>query len=466
MTVPQDNDKLYRVERDSIGEIPVPAHAYYGVQSLRASHNFPITMHPMHPVLIANLARVKKAAARTNVAVGELEPEIGRAIVAACDEILNDQFRHEFIVDAIQGGAGTSANMNVNEVIANRAIEILGGEKGDYSIVHPNDHVNRSQSTNDVFPTAGRLATIEMLNPFIEALQHLIEVQERKAAEFHDIFKMGRTEMQDAVPMRMSQSFLAVASALTRDIFKTREAEQSLYYVNLGGTAIGTGMNASPAYRALIVPELSRVCGIELKQAPNLIDATQNLDDFIDASAAIKSCAVTLNKWASDLRILSSGPATGFNELNLPGVQNGSSIMPGKVNPVIPEAVSQVAFNCIGNDLTITLAAANGQLELNAFEPVLFYKIFETIDTMTNIISIFADQCIAGITVNRKHVREQLEKSTYLATAISPVLGYSVSADLAKKSLRTQTPMSKLILEQGLLSAKELKELADLDKLC
>ncbi len=462
----KSNQSAFRLERDSIGEMPVPSHVYYGVQSLRASLNFPISKHPMHEVLIMNLARVKKACARANMTTGEISPVIGRAIVAACDEILNGHLHSEFIVDAIQGGAGTSANMNANEVIANRAIEILGGEKGDYSVVHPNDHVNRSQSTNDVFPTAGRLATIELLQPLILCLKHLIEVQEAKAAEFHTIYKIGRTEMQDAVPMRVGQAFSAVASALRRDISKIREAEHSLYYVNLGGTAIGTGINASKAFRSAVVPELSQVCGVELMLAPDLIDATQNLDDFIDVSASIKGCAVTLNKWASDLRLLSSGPATGFNEMNLPPVQNGSSIMPGKINPVIPEAVNQVAFNVIGNDLTITMAASGGQLELNAFEPVLFYKLFESLDTMTNILSIFADQCIAGIELNVAHITEQLESSTYLATVISPVLGYSVSSDLAKESLRTGRSMRSLILENGLMTVEELSELSDLDKLC
>lgn len=466
MSVVMSKDGAFRIEHDSIGEMPVPSHVYYGVQSLRASLNFPISKHPMHEVLIMNLARVKKACARANMATGELRSDIGRAIVAACDEILNGQLLNEFIVDAIQGGAGTSANMNANEVIANRAIELLGGEKGDYSLVHPNDHVNRSQSTNDVFPTAGRLGTIELLNPLIDSLQHLIHVQEAKAAEFHNIYKISRTEMQDAVPMRVGQAFSAVASALRRDINKIREAEHSLYYVNLGGTAIGTGINASQAYREAVVPELSRVCGVELQQAPDLIDATQNLDDFIDVSAAIKGCAVTLNKWASDLRLLSSGPATGFNEMNLPAVQNGSSIMPGKINPVIPEAVNQVAFTVIGNDLTITMAAANGQLELNAFEPVLFDKLYESLDTMTNILSIFADQCIAGIELNVQHITEQLESSTYLATVVSPVLGYQVSSDLAKESLRTGRSMRSLILKNELLTPEELANLSDLDKLC
>lgn len=458
--------KTFRIESDSIGELAVPYHAYYGVQSLRASMNFPITKHVIHPVLVANLARIKKAAARTNVLTGELKAEKGRVIIAACDEVLNGHFSSEFIVDAIQGGAGTSANMNANEVIANRANEMMGGEKGTYEFIHPNDHVNRSQSTNDVFPTAGRLSVIELLNPFIDSLQHLINVLDAKAAEFHNVFKIGRTQLQDAVPMRLGQNFAAYASALRRDIVKIREAEQSLYSVNLGGTAIGTGILASEAYRKQIVPELSQVCGIELKQADNLIDATQNVDDFIDVSAAIKSCATTLNKCANDLRLLSSGPATGIREINLPAVQNGSSIMPGKVNPVIPEAVNQVAFNVMGNDVTITLAASNGQLELNAFEPVLFYKIFESLDTMTNIVRVFADHCIRDITANTELMEKNLENSTYLATVVSKVIGYKEGASLAKESLQTGIPMRQLILDRKLMTKEELDTLADLNLLC
>ena len=461
-----NEDNGFRIESDSVGELPVKSHAYYGVQSLRASLNFPITHQTIHPALVANLARVKKACARTNIQVGELDPKLGRAIIAACDEILNGYWQSEFIVDAIQGGAGTSANMNANEVIANRAIEILGGTKGDYALVHPNDHVNRSQSTNDVFPTAGRLAVIELMKPLIDVLDHLIQVLDRKAEEFHTTYKLARTQLQDAVPMRLGQTFSSIASALRRDIKKTREAEKSLYVVNLGGTAIGTGINAPEAFRLNVVKELSQVCGIELSQAKNLMDATQNLDDFIGISAALKSIAVTLNKCANDLRLMSSGPKGGLGEINLPAVQSGSSIMPGKVNPVIPEAVNQVAFNVMGNDVTITLAASNGQLELNAFEPVLFYNIFESIDTMTNIISIFADQCISGITANLDVLEKDLENSTYLATVLAPVIGYQKGTSLAKKSIATGIPLRKLILEDGVLAEDELNELGDLDKFC
>lgn len=456
----------FRLESDSIGEIPVPSHVYYGVQSLRASLNFPITKRPIHSALINNLARVKKACARANAKTSELEPERARAIVAACDEILNGHLHSEFIVDAIQGGAGTSANMNANEVIANRAIEILGGNKGDYSIIHPNDHVNRSQSTNDVFPTAGRLAVLELLSPLLIVLEHLIQVIDAKAAEYHEVYKLARTQLQDAVPMRLGDSFSSVSSALRRDIRKTKEAETSLYSVNLGGTAIGTGINASLAYRSIVVEELSQVCGVSLKQADNLIDATQNLDDFIEVSASLKSIAVTLNKFANDLRLMSSGPNAGLNEINLPAAQNGSSIMPGKVNPVIPEAVNQVAFNVIGNDVTITMAAASGQLELNAFEPVLFYRLFESIETMTNIISIFADQCIAGITVNEDVLEKDINLSTYLATVLAPVIGYQKAANLAKQSLKSKIPMRDLILEENILSEEELSNLDNLDLIC
>ncbi len=450
-----------RFESDSIGELAVPKNAYYGVQSLRASMNFPITEKKIHKNLVINLARIKKAAAFANAKIGELDPEIARKIIAACDEIINGYYYSEFIVDAIQGGAGTSANMNANEVIANRAIELMGGVKGDYSIIHPNDHVNRSQSTNDVFPTAGRLTTLELIEPMLQALKYLIDTIEAKAKEFYPVFKIGRTQLQDAVPIRLGQSFSAVASALNRDIAKVRQAMQALQIVNLGGTAIGTGINAPLAYREIVVDELSRVCGIPLKPAPDLIDATQNLDDFIEISGALKSISVTVNKFANDLRLLSSGPVAGLNEINLPPVQNGSSIMPGKVNPVIPEAVNQVCFNVMGNDVTITMAASNGQLELNAFEPVLFYKLFESIDTMKNILMIFADQCVAGITVNPDVMKHNLDHSTYLATALAPVLGYQMTAELAKEAISRKVSMRKIILERGILTEAQLDEIAD-----
>ena len=450
----------YRMERDSIGELPVPEHVYYGVQSLRASKNFPITGNRLHPELIRNLARVKKACARANQAAGILDENIARAIVSACDDILNDLWHEQFIVDAIQGGAGTSANMNANEVIANIATERMGGRRGDYNPVHPNDHVNMSQSTNDVFPTAGKLSVISLVNVFVKVLEDFIPKLDAKAAEFNEVYKMGRTQLQDAVPMRLGQSFSAAASALRRNMEHLKSIEKTLYTVNLGGTAIGTGINASPVYMDLVVPMLADVSGIELEQAENLIDATQNLDSFVMISGAVKAAAVTLSKFANDLRILSSGPRTGFNELNLPPVQNGSSIMPGKINPVIPEAVSQVAFSVIGNDVTITMAAEGGQLELNAFEPVLFYKLFESLDTRSQVVHVFGKDCIDGITANKEDITERLENSTYLATVLSKTIGYERSATLAHEAEKAGKSIREMALIMEVVTEEELERLA------
>ena len=357
----------YRTERDSIGTKAVPEDVYYGVQSLRAAENFHITGLFMHPEIINSLAYIKKAAAITNCEAGLLDKKMTNAIVEACDEILAGKLHKDFIVDPIQGGAGTSINMNANEVIANRAIEILGGEKGDYSVVNPNDHVNCSQSTNDVIPTAGKMTSLRLLHRTKKELVRLHEALEKKAAEFDHVLKMGRTQMQDAVPIRLGQEFKAYSVAIMRDIHRMDKAMDEMRTVNMGGTAVGTGLNADPRYLRRIVPNLSEISGMDLVQAFDLIDATQNLDAFVAVSGAVKACAVTLSKIANDLRLMSSGPRAGFGEINLPARQNGSSIMPGKVNPVIPEVVNQVAFNIIGNDMTITMAAEAGQLELNAF---------------------------------------------------------------------------------------------------
>ena len=337
----------------------------------------------MHELLIVSLAQIKKASAMANKHAGTLDAKIADAIIAASDEVINGKLHDQFIVDAIQGGAGTSANMNANEVIANRAIEILGGQKGDYSIVHPNDHVNMAQSTNDVYPSAGKLAILALLPGALHQLNRLYEALEIKAKEFDDVVKMGRTQLQDAVPIRLGQSFHAYASAIQRDIKRLHKASKDMCVVNMGATAIGTAINVSADYLDHIVDDLREVTKFPLIQSEDLIDGTQNLDGFVNVSGIIKTCAVTLSKMSNDLRLMSSGPRTGLAEINLPPKQNGSSIMPGKVNPVIPEVMSQVAFNIIGNDMCITMAAEAGQLELNAFEPVLFYNLFESIETLT-----------------------------------------------------------------------------------
>ena len=372
----------YRVERDSIGVKDIPEDVYYGVQSLRAAENFHITGLNMHPEIINSLAYIKKAAAITNCEVGLLEKKKAQAIVQACDEIVSGKFHNEFIVDPVQGGAGTSLNMNANEVIANRAIEILGGKKGDYTIINPNDDVNCGQSTNDVIPTAGKMTSLRLLQNLKKQLLRLYDALNEKATEFDHIIKMGRTQMQDAVPIRLGQEFKAYSVAIMRDIHRMDKAMDEMRTLNMGGTAIGTGINADEGYLRRIVPNLTEISGMDFIQAFDLIDSTQNLDPFVAVSGAVKACAVTLSKMSNDLRLMSSGPRTGFGEINLPAKQNGSSIMPGKVNPVIPEVVNQVAFNIIGNDVTITMAAEAGQLELNAFEPIIFYCMFQYIDTL------------------------------------------------------------------------------------
>ena len=383
-----ENEMEFRVEKDSIGTKDVPENVYYGVQSLRAAENFHITGLNMHPEIINSLAYIKKAAAITNCEAGLLDKRRTQAIVQACDEILEGKFREYFIVDPIQGGAGTSLNMNANEVIANRAIEILGGKKGDYSVVNPNDHVNCGQSTNDVIPTAGKMTSLRLLKKLKKQLLRLHSALEQKADEFDSVIKMGRTQLQDAVPIRLGQEFKAYSVAILRDLNRMDKAMDEMRTLNMGGTAVGTGLNADESYLRRIVPNLSEISGMDLVQAYDLIDATQNLDSFVAVSGAVKACAVTLSKIANDLRLMSSGPRAGFGEINLPAKQNGSSIMPGKVNPVIPEVVNQVAFNAIGNDMTITMAAEAGQLELNAFEPIIFYCLFQSIDTIAYAVNM------------------------------------------------------------------------------
>lgn len=450
---------IYRNEQDSIGSREVPEDVYYGVQSLRAAENFHITGLYMHPEIINSLACIKKAAAITNCEAGLLDKKIANAIVKACDEIIAGKLHENFIVDPIQGGAGTSLNMNANEVIANRAIEILGGEKGDYSIVNPNDHVNCSQSTNDVIPTAGKMTSLRLLTRTKKELRRLYEALCQKAEEFDHVLKMGRTQMQDAVPIRLGQEFKAYSVAIMRDINRMDKAMDEMRTLNMGGTAVGTGLNADPVYLRRIVPNLAEISGMELVQAFDLIDATQNLDPFVAVSGAVKACAVTLSKIANDLRLMSSGPRAGFHEINLPEKQNGSSIMPGKVNPVIPEVVNQVAFNIIGNDVTITMAAEAGQLELNAFEPIVFYCMFQSIYTLGYAVHTFVDNCVSGITANENRCRYLVENSVGIITAICPHVGYQKAAEIAKKAIQSGESVRDLILKEGILKKEELDEI-------
>ena len=450
---------IYRNEQDSIGSREVPEDVYYGVQSLRAAENFHITGLYMHPEIINSLACIKQAAAITNCEAGLLDKKIANAIVKACDEIIAGKLHENFIVDPIQGGAGTSLNMNANEVIANRAIEILGGEKGDYSIVNPNDHVNCSQSTNDVIPTAGKMTSLRLLTRTKKELRRLYEALCQKAEEFDHVLKMGRTQMQDAVPIRLGQEFKAYSVAIMRDINRMDKAMDEMRTLNMGGTAVGTGLNADPVYLRRIVPNLAEISGMELVQAFDLIDATQNLDPFVAVSGAVKACAVTLSKIANDLRLMSSGPRAGFHEINLPEKQNGSYIMPGKVNQVIPEVVNQVDFNIIGNDVTITMAAEAGQLELNAFEPIVFYCMFQSIDTLGYAVHTFVDNCVSGITANENRCRYLVENSVGIITAICPHVGYQKAAEIAKKAIQSGESVRDLILKEGILKKEELDEI-------
>ena len=456
-----ENEMEFRVEKDSIGTKDVPENVYYGVQSLRAAENFHITGLNMHPEIINSLAYIKKAAAITNCEAGLLDKRRTQAIVQACDEILEGKFREDFIVDPIQGGAGTSLNMNANEVIANRAIEILGGKKGDYSVVNPNDHVNCGQSTNDVIPTAGKMTSLRLLKKLKKQLLRLHSALEQKADEFDSIIKMGRTQLQDAVPIRLGQEFKAYSVAILRDLNRMDKAMDEMRTLNMGGTAVGTGLNADESYLRRIVPNLSEISGMDLVQAYDLIDATQNLDSFVAVSGAVKACAVTLSKIANDLRLMSSGPRAGFGEINLPAKQNGSSIMPGKVNPVIPEVVNQVAFNAIGNDMTITMAAEAGQLELNAFEPIIFYCLFQSIDTIAYAVNTFVDNCVIGITANETRCRYFVENSVGIITAICPYVGYQKAAEIAKEAIKTGESVRKLIIEKGLLTKEQMDEIMD-----
>ena len=452
-----------RLEHDFLGEMRIPSDTYYGIQTYRAVENFPISGVSIasFPELIKALGLVKKASAIANMQFGVLPREIGDAICAACDEIIEGKLHDQFPVDCIQGGAGTSTNMNANEVIANRALELLGHKKGEYEYCHPNNHVNCSQSTNDIYPTALRIALYTMLGQLTGDMAYLQQGFAAKSEEFSDVIKMGRTQLQDAVPIRLGQEFRAYSRAVRRDIARFERAKDEMRRLNMGGTAIGTGINADETYLRRIVPVLSEVSGMALTQAGDLIDSTQNPDPFVAVSGAVKTCAVTLSKIANDLRLMSSGPRTGFGEINLPARQNGSSIMPGKVNPVIPEVINQVAFLIIGNDMTVTMAAEGGQLELNAFEPIIFYCLFQSIGTLTYAVHTFVDNCVTGITANEERCRELVESSVGVITALTPHIGYQHAADIAKRAIVTGQSVRKLILQEKLLTEEEIDTILD-----
>jgi aspartate ammonia-lyase len=450
-----------RSEHDLLGDREVPHEYYYGVQTLRALENFNISGVTLnfYPVLIEALAMVKKAAALANNELELLSKPITDAIVQACDEIINGKFHSHFVVDMIQGGAGTSTNMNANEVIANRALEILGYEKGDYQHCHPNNHVNLSQSTNDAYPTSVKIALINSNKKLTEVLQELVQSFRNKAKEFSHIIKMGRTQLQDAVPMTLGQEFEAYAVMLNEEVQRLEQNVKLFLEVNMGATAIGTGINSHPDYSETVINHLGDVTGLSIVLADNLVEATQDTGAFIMYSSAVKRLAVKLSKISNDLRLLSSGPRTGIHEINLPPMQPGSSIMPGKVNPVIPEVMNQIAFKVIGNDLAVTMAAEGGQLELNVFEPLIVQSLFESIEMLKNGMMTLKVRCIDGITANVDRCRELVEGSIGIVTALNPALGYETCTKLAKEALDTNRGVYELVLEKKLLSKAELDDL-------
>lgn len=448
-----------RVEYDLLGAKDIPVSAYWGVHTARAAENFRITGTPIgrYTYVLRGLAFVKEAAARTNHELGLLDDTRLQAIIQACREIREGALHDQFIVDVIQGGAGTSTNMNANEVIANRALEILGHEKGDYAHLHPNDHVNLSQSTNDAYPTAINVAVIEAIDDLAASMLVLQEAFERKAKEFDGILKVGRTQLQDAVPMTLGQEFRTFAVMLGEDRARLLESAVLLHEINLGATAIGTRLNAPPGYAEVACKHLVELTGRPLVTAADLIEATQDPGAFVHLSGVLKRVAVKLSKTCNDLRLLSSGPRAGIGEINLPPMQAGSSIMPGKINPVIPEVVNQVAFAVIGNDITITMAAEGGQLQLNAFEPIIVRSLSESISQLSAACRTLAERCVDGITANVDVMARRLEESLGIATALNPLIGYYAATQVAQEALATGRTVPQVVLEKGYMTEEQLQ---------
>ncbi len=448
---------MSRIEKDLIGTVEIEDDALYGIHSYRARENFPITKRGMDPAFIRNIALVKKAAATVNKENNDFDSEKAAAIIKACDKVMNGEHLDSFIVDLIQGGAGTSANMNANEVIANLAIIELGGKAGQYEMVDPLDDVNLHQSTNDVIPTAARLTVMDKAKDLIRALQYLKKELDKKAVEYENLYRLGRTQLQDAVPMRASRSFEAYSSMIGRSITKIENVLKYMRHVNLGGTAIGSGIASNRYYHENIVKRLSELSGYELSQFYNLYDGTQNVDDFASVSAEIRVCALSLSKMANDFRLLSSGPVSGYREYDLPDKQSGSSIMPGKVNPVIPETLNQAAFLVIGNDVTVMMVAEAGQLELNAFLPVLLFQLFESIDVLSNTITTFVDNCLKGLVIIEDRCTYNVEHSASLATALVPLIGYEKASQIVKKALSSGKTIFEVAEEYG-ISRKQIED--------
>ena len=451
----------FRIEKDAIGEKQVPLEAYYGIQTLRAIENFPITGYRIEEGLIKALGIVKKCAALANSEIGQLDKKIAEAIVKAAEEVAEGKWSEQFIIDPIQGGAGTSINMNANEVIANRALEIIGEKKGAYNVISPNSHVNMAQSTNDAFPTAMHLSALNGLDKLVKVMESLYQTFMKKANEFDDVIKMGRTHLQDAVPIRLGQEFRAYAHVLSRDIKRISEAKEHLYPVNMGATAVGTGLNADPVYIEKVVQYLAQYSNQPITRVESLVDGTQNTDCYIEVSAALKICMLNMSKIANDLRMMASGPRCGFGEINLPARQPGSSIMPGKVNPVMAEVVNQSAFQVVGNDLTISMASEAGQFELNVMEPVIIFNLLESIKVMTNVLTVFNEYCVSGITANRERLENYVKNSVGVITAINPHVGYEVAAGIAKEAIASGRPVREIVLEKQVLTEAELDMILD-----
>ena len=448
-----------RIEHDSLGDVAVPAGALWGAQTQRAVENFPISGLRAHPAMIRATVLVKKAAALANVETGRLDERLGRAIVRAADEVLAGQWHDQFVVDVYQAGAGTSHNMNANEVLANRAIEILGGKRGDYKLVSPNDHVNMAQSTNDTFPTAMRVATLLMVRETLPALDRLADAFEAKGREFDHIVKSGRTHLQDATPIRLGQEFAAYGLSIRRDHERLQRASETLYELNIGGTAVGTGLNAEPAYISGVVKHLAELTGFPFRTAKMLVEIAPSMASFVEVSSALRVLATDLTKIANDIRLLASGPATGFYEIVLPPVQPGSSIMPGKVNPSMAEMLNQVCFQALGFDTTITFAAQAGQLELNVMMPVIIHNMLWSLEILKNAMDAFTERCVTGITANVEKAESYAFKSASLVTALAPYIGYLAAAEIAKEQVKTGRDIREIVRERNLLPEEDLAEI-------
>jgi fumarate hydratase class II len=450
-----------RVETDSLGEVEVPATAYYGAQTRRAVENFPISGMKPYPAFIWSIGVIKRAAAEVNRELGVLDPHIATAIIGAAQEVMEGKLNDHFVVDPFQAGAGTSHNMNANEVIANRAIELLGGVRGDYRLVNPNDHVNMSQSTNDVIPTAIRLGCLWRLDDLLKTIGDLSDALEDKGRAFYPIVKSGRTHLQDAVPVRLGQEFAAYARAVARDGDKVRLAAEGLRRLGIGGTATGTGLNAPPEYHARMVARLSEICGLALYESDNLFESMQSMADFVFFSGALRTLTQDLIRIANDLRLLASGPATGLDEIRMPAVQAGSSIMPGKVNPVLAEMLDMACFHALGNDLTVTLAAQAGQLELNVMMPIIAHDLFEMMHVLIGAIDAFTRECVRGLQANAQKAEGWLARNAVLITALNPVIGYARGAEVVKEAMETGRTIREVVIGRGYLSAAETDRLLD-----